>query len=229
MQKTLRFCCALLLGFGISAFAQIGSISGSVVDEAGNPVAAATVTYHNLSKLVRGPAGQIISVDPRVNSAVRTGTDGTFLIASLPPGTYLLCASGTKITQLRSCEWTGGPTRIDLSSGGTASATLGLTDGTLLLFAVDDPNGHIRDLADLPVLDGLLPLTGENFRLGVMVGSRYVLAQLVSRSGGSRQYEVAVPKGATAKVMLDTSLSVLGVPSTPIAAAGQGPIHLAVQ
>jgi hypothetical protein len=219
-----------LLSAGSSAFAQGSEISGFVIDEHGNPVVNTTVTYASVPNVARDAAGHMVVKGPQMNSAVRTAAQGAFTISSLVPGTYLLCASGVNANQLRSCEWTQLPTTVTLSAGQSVSGVnLRVRDGVLITFQVNDPSGHVQDLADFPIIDGRLPLYGGNFRLGIVVGTRYVPAQLISETSGTRQYEAAVPNGVAAKVMLGTTLSVQGVPATAIVVAGQTTIQLNVQ
>ncbi len=113
-----------------------------------------------------------------------------------------------------------------------------VAEGTLLVFQVSDPKNLIRDLADLPIVNGRLPLTGGNFRIGVFAGTRYAQAHLVSTSPGVRKYSLAVPKTATVKLFLDTTLGVLdstgaavpvGQPSVSVAAGGQSQVTVNLQ
>ena len=67
----VSFACSLLI-----SLAQTGSLSGKVVDEAGEPVVQAYVT-------VKKPDGTI------VKGAV-TGLDGTFMIKGITPGDYIV-------------------------------------------------------------------------------------------------------------------------------------------
>jgi hypothetical protein len=55
-----------------------------------------------------------------------------------------------------------------------------------------------------------------NFGIGIWAGSRYVRAGLVSKSGNTRQYQLAIPKTASVRLYLDTSLAVLDANGTAI-------------
>jgi hypothetical protein len=216
--------------FGVMALGQTGSISGSVVDDSSNPIQGVIVLYSNLVPLTRNAAGQIVISGQRINSGVVTDAAGQFTISGLPVGTYVLCASGTKATQLRSCEWGQLPTRVVLSAGQAATGlVLQVVDGTLLTLQVNDPNGVIHDLADFANVGGRLPIAIQNFRLGVLVGTRYVPATLVSNANSVRQYQLAVPNGANAQVMIDTDLMVTPTVGTVTAGPGQTPVVFTVQ
>ncbi len=222
-----------------SAAPQTGTILGLVTDDTGVPVANALVTYNSVPSASRDATGRIVWNGPRLSSAVRTGSDGTFVITGLPAAIYYLCASGVTATQLRSCEWTQATTRVDLSSAQTARGLkFVIAEGTLVVFQVSDPNGRIRDLADLPIVNGRLPLTGGNFRIGVFAGTRYAHAHLVSTANGVREYSIAIPKTATVKLFLETTLGVLdttgatiavGQPSVSVAAGGQSQVAVNLQ
>jgi hypothetical protein len=223
-------CMILHAGLTLALAQPAGGISGKVVDSSGNPVADAAVTYENLVPINRDSSGGPVFLGRRINSGTRTDGNGTFSISGLPDGTYLLCASGAIPTQLRSCEWAQLPTRVQVIRGATVGGVvMRLQDGIRLVFQISDPYNRIIDLADFPVVNGRLPLTGGNFRIGVMVGTRYVRGRLVARSNGMRQYSVAVPNGSVARVMVETSLQVQGVPSQPIPLTGPNTIQISIQ
>jgi hypothetical protein len=188
---------------------QSGTITGIVLDDQGKPFPNALVSCTSVPAMVTTPAGRRVPAAAPVSSAVTTGVDGSFLIGGLAAATYHLCAYGLKNTDLGSCEWTQGTARIDLAAG---QAVRGLqfqvAEGTLVTFQVQDSRGQIRDLADLRTSDGRMALAGGNFRVGVFVGNRYVQASLAATNGASREYQVAIPKNANARLFLDTSLNV---------------------
>lgn len=233
MRKDKLFSAILVLSwFGMTALKAnaAGTVSGAVIDDKGVPVAGATVYLSGF------PAGSHLSTGRSalpteiVASTATTGTDGTFLIAGLAPGTYSACAFGSKSTHLASCEWGQGAIRVDLSAAqDVKELKFQLEDGILVRFQVADPKQQIRDLADLQKPVAALPLSGSNFRIGVFAGTRYLPAKLVTSSATSRQYQVAISKAATVHLFLDTSLRLadsVGAavparqPSTPIAASG---------
>jgi hypothetical protein len=158
---------------------------------------------------------------PLVASGVTAAADGAFTVSGLPPGTYNLCAYGVKNTDLGSCEWGQGTTRVNIASGQTAQVTLTVTQGTLLTFEIQDPRQQIRSLEDLQPAGGGLALTGANFAIGIWAGARYLRAALVSTSGTMRRYQLAIPQSAV-RLYLDTSLNAVDASSVPILARQQG-------
>jgi len=223
----------MLAGAGVVGASSGGAISGVVGDATGTPIAGALVLYRSVQTAVRTANGGPVFSGPRIGSVVKTASDGSFSVSELPPATYHLCAYGVKATDLGSCEWGQGTTRVDLASGQTVQLKFVVAEGTMLTFQVEDPNHRIRSLEDLPVIAGRLPLTGANFAIGVWAGTRYARAALVSTNGTTRSYQIAVPKTATVRLHLDTSLNVLDAtnaslllrgPSATLAAAGQAEV-----
>ncbi len=108
--------CLVTLMFGVSqTFGQAtsGTISGTVVDPAGNVVSGATVTARNTDTGVSA-------------SSITTTNDGTFVFSNLRPGTYSVTTStpsGFKtktITEVAVRLGVDTPLRIDLEVGGAA-------------------------------------------------------------------------------------------------------------
>src|SRR5207245_1215241 len=110
-------------------------------------------------------------------------------------GAYYLCAAGVADVHLGSCEWTHGPKQVEVASGQTVrEVSLQIAEGCKLTFWVDDLKGLIRDPADSPGPAGRMQFTGANFRIGIMAGTRYARARLVSAGAGTRTYQMLIPK-----------------------------------
>jgi hypothetical protein len=223
----------ILSGVAASGASPGGVLSGAVVDDKGTPMANALVVYRSVPTRVTAANGQRVPAVPVVGSGVKTAADGTFVVNGLPAAIYYLCAYGVKDTDLGSCEWGQGTTRVDLASGQTVQLQFQVAPGTMLTFQVQDPKDQIRDLEGLQTANAKLPLSGANFAIGVWAGSRYVRAALVSTSGATRRYQLAIPKTAAVRLFLDTSLNVVdasnmaiaaGRPGATLAAAGQAEV-----
>jgi hypothetical protein len=223
-----------------SGAASGGSLTGTVVDDHAVPVPGALVSYRSVPAFSTGPNGRPAPNGPTVSAVVKTAADGTFAISGLPSAVYHLCAIATRSTQLGSCEWTQGTTQADLTVAQSVSGLrLEIDEGTIVTFQVEDPKHQIRDLADFQQPRVMLPLTGGNFAVGIFAGRRYLRATLVSTNANSRTYQLAIPKTATVRLFLDTSLRVADVKgasvstaqrSTAIAANGQDTVtvHLSI-
>ena len=197
-----------MIASGIAGAQPAASIEGVVMTEDGSPIAGALVPYNNVAKLERDGMGRLLMGEAPISSSVRTDAGGKFSIASLPAGSYYLCASGTKPNHLRSCEWNQPSMKVELSEGQRLGGVkLLVAEGTMLVFRVRDAKGVIQDTAAGPVVDGRMPLAGGNFRIGVVCGLRYAQARFAAQDGDVREYAVAVPKDASLRVVADTSLS----------------------
>jgi hypothetical protein len=188
--------------------AQAGSVSGTVVDGAGAPVAGALVTYNNVVDMQPSMTGAPVPNGPIVGAALSTGQDGTFS-ASIPPGTYYFCAAGVKPTHIGTCGPGGtGAAAIQLSAGQSIQGlTLQIVDGALVTISVRDASGKVHELTDTPVVDGHIPLSGANFAVGLFVGSWYARVPLLSAQNGVRRYQLAVPRDGSVSLYLDTDLA----------------------
>lgn len=220
----------MIMMLGISMFmrAQVpsgpsatGTLSGIVVDDQGAPIANARVVYQTAPKIVHRTGGGWLTTGPLLGASVKTGIDGSFVINGLPVARYHICAYGVKPTHLGSCEWQG-TANVDLSTGQTGQLKIHIAEGTLLTFQIQDARQQIRDLADLNTSNGRLPVSGSNFAIGVWAGSRYTLAKLVSTTGSIRRYQLAIPKAATVRLFLDTTLNVTDASGAAVATGAPG-------
>jgi hypothetical protein len=202
----------------LPAFAQTPrtvTISGSVVDESGAPVAGTKVAYNNSPATVRDRVGHMKLVGPVINSTALTAKDGTFSVTGLPPGVYWLCAEPLLPTQIRSCDWGFGGTKLDLTSDSTAAGVkLQLHSGVTLTFEVTDIRSQIRDFAT----DIQTPTAPGNFRIFVVDGTWMKPARPVTAVGTLRQYAVTVPAARAVRLLVDTKLTVINQAQTSIAA-----------
>lgn len=200
------------------AGAQTGSIAGSVTDANGAPVAGATVVYNNVREYTRDPAGHLVPTGVAINSGTITAQDGSFTVGSLPVGTYYLCAFGPQPTDLGSCEWGKGAYSVQIANAqAVANISISVTSGTQLVFQVSDPNSLIQDVAPNTTVGGLIPLSGGNFKIGVVAGGRYYRANPLSQTGTLHTYAVAVPTGVTLRLFVSSSLGVVSSDGTAIA------------
>src|SRR5450432_239277 len=102
-KKIIAVCIFLIFSLAIHA-QQLGTLRGTVMDESGALVPGAKVTVSNAA----GP----------VKSAT-AGDDGSYSIAGLAPGKYMVQASSPGLVQFQ-------PAAVDISNGGAATLTLKL-------------------------------------------------------------------------------------------------------
>jgi hypothetical protein len=114
-----RCCCACALSFALlfchapQVIAQIGpavgNIYGTVVSQDGKPVPGAAITAVNTSGSTAASA--------------RAAVNGTFNLAGLAPGTYVLCVEtvGLAARHLNPCIWSpAAVTRVSVAAGASA-------------------------------------------------------------------------------------------------------------
>src|SRR5437660_4797600 len=74
---------------------------------------------------------------------------------------------------IAACEWGPWTVPVALAAGETISnITLKVSDGTLLVFKISDPQRLIQDTAASLLPDGRLAFSDGNFRIGVVVSGR---------------------------------------------------------
>jgi hypothetical protein len=216
-----------------------GAVAGNVIDDQGAPVANATVLLQPALPAPQRSLPGSASM-PRSSSRVATDKNGRLLIGDLIPGPYYLCAYGVQGIHLSSCEWTDGPQTVQVVSGQTVQGvTMHVVQGSKLLITIDDPKGLINDPAGSWLPGTRAPLKAANFRIGIMVGTRYTPAIVLSSEQHTRTYQLVIPTHLPVQLLVWTTLVVVdtngatvssGKPGAPINANGQGTvaIHLRI-
>ena len=196
MPPKLVFIVGALIASSATA-SRAGSISGTVVDEPGNGIANATVVVYKVRALLPpGTTGRRV-LEPGVGKTVQTAAGGAFQIPNLPPGRYYICAAGPQRNQLNTCRWRHPDAPVSVSAfQPTTGVELKLRTGILITLQVQDPASR-------------LAANTSQFLAGVISGSgEYARAQLVSSGANIFQYVVAVPRGSSVRLFVDSLLTV---------------------
>jgi len=218
--KTIIGLTVLFISCGVLS-AQTSGISGQVVDASGSPVAGATVLYSNVPPFTRDSSGHLVQTGPSINSGTTTAQDGTFAVSGLPAGLYYVCVYGPQSNDLSPCEWGTGALNAQIADEQIFSAApIAISSGTLLIFRVNDPNSLLQDIAPPTVVGGRIPLSGGNFKIGIMAGTRYFRAIPSSQQGTQHLYTVAVPVGASVRPFIYSSLVVTSLTTGAAMATG---------
>lgn len=183
-----------------------GAISGTVVDEAGQPEPGAQLRCQKLNEYTRDIRGRMMLGEPGFVRSVAAGPGGRFVFADLPPGRYQLCAAGARPNQVGSCEW-GGVAVIALAAGQNIQGIVRtVRQGAVVTLHVKDPNRKIV----LPDSRGFTPRQGRfSLELVSPTGSQR-RAERISSSPAEHVFQIMVPKQWPMRLFLDTDLKITG-------------------
>lgn len=159
-----------------------GTMGGLVVIAAGKPVSGAIV----VAGLVPSGGQDVMPLA----SSVKTGADGRFTIAGLPPGMYNICAQLPGSALVDSCQWRSPASTATVSIGkASAVPTITMETGHLVKARIDDPQGLL--LAH----EG--KTRGAHLLVGVWSNNGLFVPIPVSNSdAGGRDHQVYVPNDA---------------------------------
>lgn len=201
-----------LLALAASAWAQAvptGSIAGTVLSAEGKPLPRAVLVYGPAAPAkakaiaaMRGPA-----------LAARTAADGSFTLAQLAPGNWLICVEAPG--HLDPCHWSYAPPVIAVAAGQAARNTvIRLEAACTLHIQVKDPQR-------------LLPNEGKAAAARLLIAARTPSgalhrASLSSNVAGERGYTVTVPARSPARVFVaGGSFQLQDGAAAPVPAAGR--------
>ncbi len=206
----------LLTIASVPAFAQIapavGSISGTVIDDAGRPVPGAKLVYAKLTEHTRDQDGHQMVKDPGFAKAITAGQDGSFAFSGLPPGRYHVCAYGTQPTQVGSCDWGGVPVITLRADQSIQNVTRRIYEGAVVSIRVADPNGSIA----VPDSKGRVARE-RRFFIGLSSQSGfYRPAARVSQSATDHVFRIIIPRQMVARLFIDSELSVTEASGVPL-------------
>ena len=121
-----------------------GSVSGKLITESGQPMANAVAHYRRNPKLVGDSHYHLHPVpgDPVAQGLLTTRPDGTFSIASLPPGDYSLCLDTPPDLYIDPCRWNLGSGNFTIAPANSlALKPITIISGVRIHFLITDPQG----------------------------------------------------------------------------------------
>jgi len=192
-----------------------GSLSGSVTDQQGRPLAGAQVRYLRIAQYVHASNGfQPAPGEAMANGLVSADANASFTLASLPVGSYTLCASVPSAPYLDPCVW-GQAVRATISTGSTTSTTLVLQEGVFLDVRINDPLQLLPQAVD----GGLRP---RKMVVGVVYANgAYQGAQNTDAGTTGRDYQMTVPAGTPFKLWLfSRDVALTDASGNPVASSG---------
>ncbi len=158
----------------ITPLVQTASISGILKSAAtNNPLAGNMVTAYRVSPQT-----------PVYRAQTTTGVDGSFQLASLPAGTYRICADGTKDTHLDPCTWADTPQTVTVADGQQSAANVvAIAKGTTLVVQINDPQKFLQARAGDPgpghIFLALLPPKSAPIPIAVVQSDATTLRQQI--------------------------------------------------
>jgi hypothetical protein len=186
------FLSALLCLTAVARYGTAASLSGTVLQDNGQPLGGAKV-YAQLQRASMAA--------PSFRADAVTEENGTFSMSGLAAGSYRICVQAAGTLFLNSCDWDLNPTTVTLGTASAAKAAapvIRLQKGTALRVTISDPGGNLAP-ANAATKVKADPLVGVWLPSGL-----FLPALLVSQDKNSRVYQVPIANGVA------VSLSVHG-------------------
>jgi len=187
---------ALLLTTCATLPAQVpGSVSGTVVDNAGKPVVHARIFISRaLPSTTARPAAPPVITGPRVITTMTDHT-GAFLSGHLPAGDYVACAQFPAQGLLDPCHWAATAPQFTVTSGKTTTGVqIVMTKGAVLPIHIDDPHQLLQTPKGALASD-------LHVQVVTAKGHHYE-AIIVASSKNSRDHQITLPFGTTVSVQV---------------------------
>ncbi|SPF42108.1 exported hypothetical protein [Candidatus Sulfopaludibacter sp. SbA4] len=180
----------------------MGSVSGTVMDQAGKPINGIWVTA-------------VRTALPPASGAATSDATGLFLIQNLPAGPYKICAQSPSWQYLDPCFWTdpvaGAAFPASIIASKTTTVPVKLQSAAKLQIRVNDPQqllGPAHPERDVAV-DVLTP------------ARVYFRARLASQDPAGRTMEVPIPSDRELRVLVTpTQVSLVDATNTAVPGAG---------
>lgn len=198
-MTTARIAALLTLGLSIPVHAQVANsgFNGTVLDEQGRPLAAVSVTYYRLPRLIipnkrTGTQLTVAPGEPRAGGTVTSSQDGKYEASGLPAGMYRICVGTPSDAYVSPCIWSDGKQIIVLPSGANiAVKTVTVHPSVKVHFTINDPQRLLPTVSELSgvVSIGVRATRGE-----------FEPAIVQSQDQSGLQAVVTVPRGTTVPV-----------------------------
>jgi hypothetical protein len=199
-----------------TAFCQVsGSVSGTVIDPAGNPVRRARIFISQdfPPGLTKRPVAPPVITGPNVVTTMSDRT-GAFTSGHLPNGRYIACAEPETEGFLNPCHWSTAAPTFTVANGKTvAGVKVTVAKGAILSIHVDDPHQLLAQPNSVIAPDLM-------FHVVTAKGHRYP-ARIVASSATSRDHTITIPFGAPITVkVFSPNLVINDTSGKPAAVAG---------
>lgn len=192
---------ALILALAVSidtwAAGVPASITGNVLDDSGNPVQGAVVSFQQVPELTRGQLGGAATGAIGYSTTAQSGSNGSFSVSGLPSGQYYLCAYPNTPGYLSNCEWTTVAPSIGVREGASlAAAPLVMRKGTVVQIVADDPAGVVQTTSGMVAVPG-----PHHFFPSVRTAAGYFSsARQTGQTGNQHTFTLTIPKTVTVEL-----------------------------
>ena len=191
-----------------------GAVSGHVYGPDGKGLKDTVVWANVVSPLPR-PVDRNSEIPvPKTLSAA----DGSFALAHMPDGDFVLCAWNKVVAALNPCGWAGAPL-VKLTNGLNATGqSIHMAAAATLQVHLDDPSGLLAANAGK---------AGTGLIIGVNGPHGFVPLPIISSTGTSRDYKILVPFDTALNVMVSTQYFKLA-DAQGFALSGAAPIGVSI-
>ena len=162
-----------------------GSLTGSVVDDSGHPVAGARVLISHAPS-IKPPVPAPPVITGPLATMVTADANGTFHAENLAPDEYIACAETATPGYLDPCHWSASAPNFTVSAGQTTSGVkIVMAKGPVIRIHIDDPQQLLKPIAGPVDLD---------FEIHVVTGKGlHYSAPMQSSTALGRDHAITIP------------------------------------
>jgi hypothetical protein len=203
-MKRLIGSSSLFLFAAYIAFGQSTGLSGTIQDDAGQPVAGGYA--------VASPFGASAT---HLTYTAMTSADGSFSITGMQPGRYSICVQVPAGPHLDPCRWSSA-VQVTVAPGHpVTNQVISVTKGSVLQVRIDDPKKVLATSGPGDVLIGVFLPSGI-----------FQPLRLAASDASGRTYETAIPFNTSVGVSVTSAHLVLadekGAGLTPVTPGSGG-------
>jgi hypothetical protein len=145
--RAMFLAFASLLTLRSSAATTAGALEGTVIDDAGKPVAGAHVLISSVPFTDASHFAPPPIITGALAATATSDSHGAFSVATLPVGQYIACAEVIAPGLLDPCHWAASAPTFTVTAGNpTAGVNITMARGAVVPIHVDDPKGLLKSV-----------------------------------------------------------------------------------